>query len=139
MPRRHKTTQFIALATSNSANNSAQTGLLGKYQTAWLGLDELRKLARRIPKRPNILRSPFNFRLIVQDNAQQRAVDFHVAVVIDEAQFSKFVHELVHTRPRSTDHLSERLLADLRNDWFGSALLAKISQQKKCPRQAFLA
>jgi hypothetical protein len=67
-----------------------------------------------------------NLRVIVQNDAQQRAVDFQGAVVINEAQLSKFVHEMAHTGPRSADHLREHLLADLRNDRLGSAFLAKI-------------
>ena len=63
---------------------------------------------------------PSDVRLIVQHDAQQRTVDFHGAVVLDEAQFPKLVHELADTRPRGSDHLRERLLTDLRNDWLGS-------------------
>jgi hypothetical protein len=51
-----------------------------------------------------------------------------VAVVINEAQFPKFVHEMTHTRPRVADHLRERLLADLRNYPLRPAVLAKIRQ-----------
>ena len=75
-----------------------------------------------------VISSPSNLRLIVQNDVQQRAVDFHMAVVINEAQLSKFVHEMAHTGPRGADHLRQRLLADLRNDRLGSAFLAKISQ-----------
>jgi hypothetical protein len=39
--------------------------------------------------------SRFDVRLIVQNDAQQRAVHFHSAVVINEAQLPKFVHEIV--------------------------------------------
>src|SRR5438034_11353818 len=56
-------------------------------------------------------------RLIVQNEVQQGSVDFQVvAVVINEAQFPKFVHEVTHARSRGTDHLRKRLLADLRDD-----------------------
>src|SRR6476620_3631415 len=75
--------------------------------------------------------SSFDLRLIVQNNAQQRAVDFHGAVVINEAQFPKLVHEMAHTGARRANHLREGLLADLRNEGLGSAFLAKISQQEK--------
>jgi hypothetical protein len=77
-------------------------------------------------------------RLIVQHDAQQRAVDFHGAVVLDEAQFSKFVHELADTGSRRSDHLRERLLTDFRNDRLGLSFLAKIGQQQKSPCQALL-
>ena len=38
-------------------------------------------------------------RLVMQNDIQQRAVDFQVTVVINQAQLSKFVHEEA-TRPR---------------------------------------
>ena len=85
-----------------------------------------------------VISSPSDMRLIVQNDVQQRAVDFHMAVVINEAQLSKFVHEVTHSAPRGADHLCEHLLADIRNDWLGSALFAKISQQQKSPCQALL-
>ena len=81
----------------------------------------------------------FDLRLIVQNNAQQRAVDFYAAVVINEAQFPKLVHEMAHTGARSANHLRERLLADLSNDRLGSAFLAKIGQQEQSPCQTLFA
>ena len=74
----------------------------------------------------------------MQNDAQQRAVHLEMAVVVNEAQFTKLVHELANTGPRGADHLCERLLTDLRNDRLGSAFLAKISQQEKSARQALL-
>ena len=38
------------------------------------------------------------------------------AVVVDETQFSKSVHEETHARAGGPDHLGKRLLADFRND-----------------------
>ena len=55
-------------------------------------------------------------RLIVQNHVQQGTVHFQAAtVVVNEAQFTKFVHEEAHARARCADHLRERLLADIRN------------------------
>ena len=65
---------------------------------------------------------------LVQNDIQQRAVDFDAAVVVNQAQFSKFVHKKAHAGARRTDHLRERLLADLGDDWLGLTLLTKISQ-----------
>src|ERR1700730_11708953 len=59
--------------------------------------------------------------------------------VVDQPQLSKLVHEKAHARSRRTDHLRQRLLADLRYDRLGPTFLAKIRQQKKGSRQAFLA
>ena len=66
--------------------------------------------------------------LIVQHDVQQGTVDFHVAVVVNEAQLSKFVHEMAHAGPRGADHVRERLLADLCNDPLRRAVLAEIRQ-----------
>jgi hypothetical protein len=50
-------------------------------------------------------------------------VDFDAAVVVDEAQFSEFVHEETNARPRRSDHLRKRLLADFRDRRFGCSFL----------------
>ena len=39
------------------------------------------------------------------------------AVIIDETQPAKFVHEMIDARQRRTDHLGERLLADFCEYW----------------------
>jgi hypothetical protein len=59
-------------------------------------------------------RSAFDVRFFVQNNIQQGAVDFDVAVVVNQAQSSKLVHEKAHARSRRADHFRERLLADFR-------------------------
>jgi hypothetical protein len=75
------------------------------------------------------LRSSVDMRGFMQNDIQQYGVDFDVAIVIDQAQFSELVHKKIHAGARRANHLSERLLADLRNDRLGPALLAKIRQQ----------
>ncbi len=74
---------------------------------------------------------PFSpdLRLIVENDAQQRAVDDHIAVVLDEAQLPKLVHEKADTRPRGADQVRQRLLADFRNDRLRPAFLAEIRPQ----------
>jgi hypothetical protein len=62
-----------------------------------------------------------------------------MAIVINKAQLPKFVHEKAHARSRRADHLRQRLLADLRNDWLRPTFLAKIRQKQKDPCQPFLA
>jgi hypothetical protein len=53
--------------------------------------------------------------LLVQNKCQQRLVDLNpTAVVFDEAQFSKFVHEQIHTRARSADYFRQSLLGNIR-------------------------
>jgi hypothetical protein len=66
-------------------------------------------------------------------------VDFDVAIVANEAKFSKSVHEETHAGPRRSDHLRKRLLADFRDDRLGFAFLAKIRQQQEQTGKTFLA
>jgi Beta-lactamase len=60
-----------------------------------------------------------DFRLVVQSGIQQGTVDFDAAVVVHEAQFSKFVHEKTYAGLRSADHLRKRLPADFRDNRLG--------------------
>src|ERR1700730_9228845 len=75
----------------------------------------------------------------MQNDVQQGAVNFQVAVVFNEAQFPEFIHEVTDARPRGADHLREGLLADLRNYLLRSAVLAKIRQEEKSSCQTPLA
>lgn len=47
---------------------------------------------------------------VVQNDAQKRSVDVKPAVILDEAQFSKFVHEEIHTGARGANHFGEHFL-----------------------------
>src|SRR6202022_4013827 len=76
---------------------------------------------------------------VMQDHAQQRAVNLHVAVIIDEAKLTKFAHEIADTRSGGADHLGQSLLADRRYDPLGLPLLAEIRKDEKQARQAFFA
>ena len=60
------------------------------------------------------------------------------AVVVDEPELAKLVHEEAHPRAGRADHLGERLLADFGDDRLGFAILAEIRQQQKQPREALL-
>jgi hypothetical protein len=46
----------------------------------------------------------------VQNGVQQRLVDNYFPVVVDETQFSKFVHKEAHARSGCADHVSESFL-----------------------------
>jgi hypothetical protein len=60
-----------------------------------------------------------------------------VTVVINKAQFPKFVHEMAHTRSRRADHLRQCLLADFRYNWIRPTFFAEIRQKQKDPCQPF--
>ena len=59
--------------------------------------------------------------------------------VVNEAQFSKFVHEKTHPGPGRADHIRKGLLADFREDRLRFGFLAKVRQQQEQPGQTFLA
>src|SRR5437667_1677602 len=65
-------------------------------------------------------------------------MDFDAAVVLNEAQLSKFVHEETHARARRSDHLRKRLLADFRDHRLGCPFLAEVRQQQKHSGKTFL-
>ena len=64
---------------------------------------------------------------------------FDAAIVSDEAQLAKFVHEETHARAGSSDHLRKRLLADFSDHRFGLPFLAEVCQQQEHSGQTFLA
>lgn len=43
--------------------------------------------------------------LVVQDDAEERFIDVEFAIVLDEAQLPKFVHEKIHSGPGCPDHV----------------------------------
>jgi len=75
----------------------------------------------------------------VQKHVHQRVIDLHVAVVLNETEFSKFVHEGVDARPRGAHHFRERRLADLRYDRLGFSRLAEIRHEQEQSGQTLLA
>ena len=74
----------------------------------------------------------------MQNDIQQRTVDFDAAVVLNEAQLSKFVHKETHARPGRADHLRKRLLADFRDHRLRFVFLAKVRQQQEQTGKTFL-
>jgi hypothetical protein len=57
---------------------------------------------------------------------------------MNEAQFSKFVHEETHAGPGRADHLGKRLLADFRDYRLRFVFLAKVRQQQEHTGKTFL-
>ena len=74
---------------------------------------------------------------VVQDQVQERAVDFQTSVVFDEAELAEFVHEKAHPRSGSADHRGQAFLADLGNYRLRFPFLPEVGQQQKKARQAF--
>jgi hypothetical protein len=77
--------------------------------------------------------------LAIQKYDIHGTMHLHVAIVFNEAQFPKLVHEAVDSRASSADHLGNRCLADFRYHRLRPALLAKICHDEQQSRQAFLA
>ena len=66
-------------------------------------------------------------------------MNFQAAVVIDESELSKAVHEEIHPRSGRADHLREDFLTDLRNHVFRLAFLAEAGEKQQNPRQPLFA
>jgi hypothetical protein len=56
------------------------------------------------------------WKLVVQNDVQQRVADFQFSVVFDIAQFAELVHEKAHARSRRADHFRKRFLTKLADD-----------------------
>jgi hypothetical protein len=69
------------------------------------------ELARPRRAWPESLRSAQS---VAQDHTQKRVVDLQAAVVLDESELPKLVHEEVHARTRRPHHLGERFLRQSR-------------------------
>jgi hypothetical protein len=76
--------------------------------------------------------------LLVQDNTEERIVDFDSAVVFDETELPQFVHEHIYTGASCPDHSRQSLLRYLRQYLFWLVLLAISREHQQSPRQPFL-
>jgi hypothetical protein len=52
----------------------------------------------------------------VQDHTQQGIIHLQAALVTDESQLFKFLHEKIDARPRGADHFRQSLLRNLGQD-----------------------
>src|SRR5580704_594993 len=77
--------------------------------------------------------------LLVQNHAQQAAVDRQTIGVIDKTKLFEFHHEVADSRSRRANHLRQVLLINSWKDSFRPAFLAKMCKQQKDSCQAFLA
>jgi len=77
--------------------------------------------------------------LIVQNDIDQRLMDPDAAVVFDEAEFAKAIHEEADAGSGGADHLRQSFLRDGRNQGFRFTRSAKFGHQEKDSRQTLLA
>ena len=56
-----------------------------------------------------------------------------VSGVIDKAQLPELIHEMTDPRPGCADHFCQAILTDSGKHRFGSAFLAKMSEQQEDP------
>ena len=77
--------------------------------------------------------------LIVQNDMGERTMDFEAAVVIDEAQPSKLIHEIADVLPGRTHHLRQRFLTYIRKDALGLTFLSVTGKQQENTSQTFFA
>ena len=75
----------------------------------------------------------------MQDNIEERAVDFQSAVVFNQAQFPEFIHKQANPRASGADHICQGFLADFWNDRLGLAFFPNVGEQQKNPGQPLLA
>jgi hypothetical protein len=88
-----------------------------------------------IDPRPVI--SGSNMRSFMQNVVQQGPVNLKLAVVADQSQFPKLVHEEINARPGRANHFGERHRS--RNWYRFRTAIAVIGQQHKSPCQSHLA
>jgi hypothetical protein len=62
-----------------------------------------------------------------------------VIAVFNKAQLPELIHEMTDPRPGGADHLCQIGLTDFGKYRFGSAFLAKMSEQQEDPRQTLFA
>lgn len=71
--------------------------------------------------------------LIVKDDVQKCGMDLQFAIVFDEAQSPKFVHEVIDPRPCGAHPRRQYFLIDLGDDGLHLPVLGKIGEQQEHP------
>ena len=77
--------------------------------------------------------------LLVQDNTEEGIVDLNLAIVLDEAQFSEFVHEEIDPGTCCSNHLRQHLLRYFGKRFLRMARHAIAREQQQRTRQSLLA
>ncbi len=79
-------------------------------------------------------------RSVVQDNAEEGVMDLQpIGIIVNKTKLPELIHEMTDPRTSGADHLGQRFLIYIRKHNFGSAFLAKVSQQKENPSQTLFA
>ena len=78
-------------------------------------------------------------RSFIQNEVQQAFLNFQFAVVFDQTQLTKFIHENIHARPSRSNQRRKRFLVHLYWYRFLTDVVAIIGQQQKSSRQPHLA
>ena len=98
----------------------------------------LRRLSEHPPKEE--LRSAVSsLLLLVQHNAEQRAMHLQSAVVVDEAELSEFVHEEIHPGAGGAHHFRQSFLTHVGVHGLRHGFFAEPGQYQKRSGQAFFA
>ena len=69
--------------------------------------------------------------LVVQDDAEERAVDFKTVGIVNEAEFLEFVHEEIHAGTRCADHFRQSFLRNFGKDLLRLIFLAIAGEQEQ--------
>ena len=75
---------------------------------------------------------------VVEDDAQQGAIDLKAAVVLDEAHFLELIHEEIYAGARCADRICQRFLRNLWKDRLRLVVLTVTSKQQKSASQSLL-
>ncbi len=76
--------------------------------------------------------------LLVQDNREQRLVNFDFPVVFDKAHLPELVHEQIHPSAGCADHFRQHFLRDFLNYCLGLVFSSIASEQQQSAGQSLL-
>jgi hypothetical protein len=76
---------------------------------------------------------------VVEDDAEEGGVDLEAAVVLDEAEFSEFVHEEIDAGAGGADHFGEHFLGNFGEHSLRFIFLAVAGEEQEGASEALLA
>lgn len=75
--------------------------------------------------------------IVMEYDVEQRVMNVNVAVVVDQAELAKLVHEQTHSRPGGPDHFGECALAYFYFCGFGFSFRGEIARRRSCLARRF--